>query len=174
MSRLILIIPFIFLFVLVYFFVRGLKQDPHELPSTLINQPAPHFQLSSLTQPDYTYDETLFQGKTTLLTVWASWCPTCVDESLFLMELRLRYPKWQFIGLDEKDDPTKALAWLNTNGNPFHIVLQDTPNGDMAINYGVYGTPESFLINEKGIIIAKQIGALNEDNFQKNLLPALH
>ena len=173
MARLILIIPLLLLFVLVFFFVKGLYQDPHILPSTFINQPAPNFQLSSLKKTNDLYDQSVFQKKTTLLIFWASWCESCVDEENFLLKLRETYPDLQLIGVDEKDDRKNAIQWLKTNGNPFDIVLQDSPQSDMAINYGVYGTPETFLIDANGTIIAKQVGALTEENFKANILPAL-
>ncbi len=164
--RLIFILPILILSGLVFFFMRGLNQDPHLLPSTLLNQSAPNFKLHGLLNPHHIYDQSIFQHHLTILTVWASWCDSCMDEANVLQKLHKHYPHIQFIGLDEKDNRSKALAFLKRYGNPYHIIVQDTEDGETAINYGVYGTPESFLIDQNGVIVAKQVGALTEENFE--------
>src|SRR3989338_1983874 len=158
-SRFIFIIPLLVFSILFFFFNKGLQQDPRLLPSTLIHKPAPTFQLAALYSPKI-YHENIFLGHPTLFNVWASWCDTCQEEQTALMKIHQKYPEIQIIGLNEKDQAPQARAWLKRYGNPYKIILVD-PQGLTAIDYGVYGTPETFLIDSTGIILAKQVGALS-------------
>lgn len=157
-------LPLIIVLVLIAFLWRGLSLHPRELPSALIGKVAAPFTLSNLLHPQQQVSEKIFKGHLTLLNVWASWCETCVEEQAFLMTLKARYPKWQFIGLDFQDKPKDAVKWLKMHGNPYTLVLSDTA-GHMGVDYGVYGTPESFLIDEQGVILAKVTGVLNEEKW---------
>jgi len=148
----------------------GIGKDPKKLPSTLIGKPAPAFALPSLYQPQQLFTQKLFEGKISLLHVWASWCPTCAQEFPYLMDITQNASGVLLYGLDYKDDPTAAKAWLKEKGNPFQKVLNDR-QGKVAIDYGVYGTPETFLIDQEGVIRYKYVGAITRDVWENRLLP---
>jgi cytochrome c biogenesis protein CcmG/thiol:disulfide interchange protein DsbE len=154
-------LPLLLFIILLVVLWQGLHLNPRELPSTLINKPAPAFILANLFTPKKMVQQQVLQGHLTLLNVWASWCETCVQEQAFLFTLKTRYPQLQFIGLAFQDHSPKALAWLKNYGNPYDLVLLDEA-GKVGVDYGVYGTPESFLIDDRGIIRAKVTGVLNE------------
>ncbi|MCD6047985.1 MAG: thiol:disulfide interchange protein [Gammaproteobacteria bacterium] len=164
MRRLFFLIPIFLILGLFYFFSKGLHQDPRELPSTLIQQPAPAFALHELDRQKL-QSEKIFLGRLTLLNVWASWCESCQEEQAFLMSVKKAHPELFLAGLNYKDKPNQARAWLTKFGNPYQIILEDT-DGKVGINYGVYGTPETFLINAKGIILAKHVGPLDQTGIQ--------
>ncbi len=159
-------LPLLGLIIVVGFFWRGLGLHPQALPSVLIDQPAANFVLPNLLAPEQLIDQQVFQGSWTLLNVWASWCQTCTQEQAFLLSLKQRYPHLHIIGLDFQDNPIKAVAWLKKFKDPYQLVLSD-PSGKVGVDYGVYGTPESFLIDSKGIIRAKITGVLNEQSWPK-------
>lgn len=161
-------LPLLIFAVMVAFFWRGLRLNPHELPSVLINQPAPAFRLPLLLKANTEQDQRIFLRSMTLLNVWASWCETCAEEQAFLLTLKARYPHLQLVGLDFQDQPAKARLWLNAHGNPYDIVLSDE-QGKVGVDYGVYGTPESFLIDANGVIVAKVTGVLNEKTWQAQM-----
>lgn len=165
-KRLLFLLPLFLVIGLFVFLKQGLQQDPHLLPSTRIGQLAPAFSLTTLEQ-NQPLTEKIFIGHFTLFVVWASWCETCQAEQTYLLQLKKKYPQLQLIGLDYKDDPKAAAAWLKQYGNPYQSILQD-PQGKTAIDYGVYGTPEIFLINPQGKILAKHVGALDEAAFRQD------
>lgn len=167
------LLPLVFFIVIAYFFMRGLSLDPRYLPSSLINKPAPAFRLASLSEPNKFYSsQEVFAHHTTLMTVWASWCEACRTEQPYLMTLQKKYPQLQFVGLNYKDKTEAAKNWLAMLGNPFTLVLLDS-DGQTAINYGVYGTPESYLINDQGIVLVKHVGVLDEESWQKEFVQRL-
>jgi cytochrome c biogenesis protein CcmG/thiol:disulfide interchange protein DsbE len=146
---------------------RGLSLHPAQIPSPLINKPVPEFSLPTLS--DKTLTDKNFKGHVTLLNVWATWCAACAQEHTFLLELAKR-KDIELYGLDYKDDPSDAKDWLKTYGNPYKIVANDQL-GRAAMDWGVYGTPETFVIDKKGLIRYKLIGALTEDSWEKELKP---
>lgn len=164
-KRLLFLLPLLFLIALFVLFTQGLKQDPHLLPSTRLSQPAPAFSLTVLGE-NKLLTEKIFLHHFSLLVVFASWCETCAQEQPYLFQLKKNHPTLQLIGLNYKDNPETATAWLKQQGNPFTWILQD-PQGMTAIDYGVYGTPEIFLISPEGKILAKHVGALDEAIFAK-------
>ena len=161
-------LPLLIFAVIFAFFWRGLSLNPHALPSVLINKPAPDFRLPTLLTAHVYKDQRIFSKNVTLLNVWASWCDTCAEEQAFLLTLKTRYPHLQLVGLDFQDQPKKARLWLNAHGNPYHLVLNDE-KGVVGVDYGVYGTPESFLIDAQGVILAKVTGVLNEKAWQEQM-----
>jgi cytochrome c biogenesis protein CcmG/thiol:disulfide interchange protein DsbE len=169
-QRLLLLAPLIMAVVLFFFFHQGLKQDPKLLPSALINHPAPAFSLETLNH--HTVNEKIFLHHETLLNVWASWCETCQQEQAYLLLLKNQYPRLQIIGMNYKDDPKAATHWLQQYGNPYQLVIADRI-GTVAIDYGIYGTPESFLINADGRILAKHTGVLDQTAFTQKFLPLI-
>ncbi len=164
-----LLLPLALFIALVAFLLIGLRRDPHEVPSPLINRPAPAFQLPQLQEPTKTFSAQDMRGKVWLLNVWASWCVSCREEHPLLVE----YSKSGAVpiyGLNYKDDRTAALRWLGELGNPYVASASDT-DGRVAIDYGVYGAPESYLIDRHGVIRFKQIGPITEDVWQSKILP---
>lgn len=162
--------PFILFIVFIAFLGRGLHLDPHRLPSTRIGQPLPVFELPSLSHQAHGLKNTDLRGKKSLLNVWASWCHVCEEEQVFL--LQLAHAGVPIYGLSYKDDPQQARQWLNTWGNPYVAIGQDQ-SGQVAIDLGVYGTPETFLIDERGVIQYRHVGALTEAVWQNEFLPRM-
>jgi len=167
MSR--FIIPLGLFLVLVAFLAIGLSRDPHEVPSPLINKPAPAFRLPQLKDPSKTFSTEDMRGKVWLLNVWASWCVTCRDEHPLLFEYA-RSGDVPIYGLNYRDKREDALAWLGELGDPYVLSASDT-DARVGINYGVYGAPESYLIDRNGVIRFKQIGPITPDIWQKTIVP---
>ena len=140
------------------------------MPSTLIGHAAPAFSLHTLQQQRIS--EKNFLTHDTLFNVWASWCATCQQEQAYLLQLKQQYPKLQIIGLNYKDDVKSARSWLKQYGNPYQWTAEDQ-TGRTAMDYGSYGTPETFLIGPDGRILAKQIGVLDQTTFTQKFLPLL-
>ncbi len=155
--------------LLVGFLYVGLHRDPREIPSPLIDKPAPVFQLPQLHRPDQMLSLQDMRGKVWLLNVWASWCESCRDEQPLLVEYA-RQNVVQIYGLDYKDDPADAIKWLEQFGNPFVLSAVDK-EGQVGIDFGVYGVPETFLIDKQGIIRYKQIGAITPEAWENTILP---
>jgi cytochrome c biogenesis protein CcmG/thiol:disulfide interchange protein DsbE len=164
-------IPLILFVVLVVVLGLGLalRPDPHEVPSPLINKPAPAFQLPQLQDPSKTFSAQEMKGKVWLLNVWASWCISCREEHPFLVQLA-RNGAVPIYGLNWKDKPEDAQDWLQQLGNPYKISFSDF-DGRVAIDYGVYGAPETYLIDKDGVIRYKQIGPVTPDVLKEKILP---
>jgi len=155
--------------VLVVFLCIGLYRDPHEVPSPLINKAAPTFRLPQLKEQSKTFSADEMRGKVWLLNVWASWCVSCREEHPLLIE----YAKSGAVpiyGLNWKDKREDALAWLDELGDPYVLSAADL-DGRVAIDYGVYGAPETYVIDQSGTIRFKQIGAVTEDVWSQKILP---
>jgi len=162
-------IPLVLFILLVGFLAIGLRHDPHEVPSPLINKPAPAFQLSQLRDSSKSFSAADMRGKVWLLNVWASWCVTCRDEHPLLLQYA-RSGALPIYGLNYKDKREDALAWLAELGDPYVLSAADN-DGRVGIDYGVYGAPETYLIDRDGIIRFKQIGPVTPDVWQKKILP---
>lgn len=147
----------------------GLSMDPRKIPSPLINKPLPEFELASVTEPGKRVRMSDLKGRVYLLNVWASWCVACRQEHPLLMEIARR-KLIPLIGLDYKDKLPDALGFLQGMGNPYEVSLADE-KGRVGIDLGVYGVPETFLIDKKGVIRYKQIGPITEEVLMKTLLP---
>lgn len=170
---LIALLPLLIFIVLAYFLWRGLSLHPQELPSTFLNKPVPSFSVERLDNPKQMVTRSVFAGHVSLVNVWATWCVTCRVEHPFLMDIKRQYGQAiKIIGLDYKDERPAANQWLNTLGNPYDQVLFDA-SGRVAIDWGVYGTPETFIIDKKGVIRYKLIGAVNHEKWQQRLQPVL-
>ena len=167
MSR--FVIPLILFVVLVVFLAIGLGRDPHEIPSPLINKAAPAFQLAQLKDPSKTFSAAEMKGKVWVLNVWASWCFSCREEHPLLLEYA-RSGAVPIYGLNSKDKREDALAWLGELGDPYVLSVSDL-DGRVGIDYGVYGAPETYLIDRDGIIRFKQIGAVTPDIWNQKILP---
>lgn len=165
------LIPLIIFIIITAFFWQGLKKDPRRVPSALIGKEVPAFSSPSLQNPHVQITNQQFQGHVSLLNVWATWCISCRAEHPILMDI-VRENKAIIYGLDYKDDPTSAKNWLKNFGNPYKNVIFDG-NGTLAINLGVYGTPETFIIDQHGVIRDKYIGPISPQVWQEQLLPEI-
>jgi len=163
------LIPLALFLVLVVFLAIGLGRDPHEVPSPLINKSAPAFRLAQLKDPSKTFSSEDMRGKVWILNVWASWCVSCRDEHPLLIEYA-RTGAVPIYGLNWKDKPEDALGWLAELGDPYVLSAADL-DGRIAIDYGVYGAPETYLIDQSGTIRFKQIGPLTPDVWSNKILP---
>ena len=163
--------PFIVFVVLAVFLYVGLGLNPHEVPSPLINKPAPEFNLPQLHDPVKRFSSQDMKGQVWLLNVWASWCVSCREEHPVLVDLSRRNIV-PIVGLDYKDKNEDGMAWLQNGGNPYSLVATDT-NGKVGIDYGVYGVPETYLIDKQGVIRYKEIGAITHQKLQQKILPLI-
>ena len=145
--------------------------DRDVLPSPLIGKPAPEFALSILHEPTRTVRLQDLRGQPFLLNVWGSWCVECRVEHPVLTRFA-ETKRLRVVGYNWKDEPADALRWLEQFGNPFWLVLADV-EGRAAIDWGIYGAPETFLVDGTGIIRWKHVGALTEDVIADELMPAL-
>lgn len=168
-----LYLPLIIFLALVAAFLVQLQRnaqgdDPKTLESALVGKPVPAKTLPDLLSTK-TFDESLFkQGKPLLLNVWATWCPTCYAEHQYLNHLAKQGVP--IIGLDYKDNSEKAVKWLHDLGNPYQVVLKDE-KGSFALDLGVYGAPETFIVDGKGVIHYRYAGDVNERVWQEKLQP---
>ena len=165
------LIPLVLFFILIGFLVVGLNRDPHEVPSPLINKPAPLFTLPRLEQPDQTFSSTDFKGKVWILNAWASWCVACREEHPLLVEFS-RTHRVPLVGLDYKDQRKDGMNYLRQHGNPYDLTVQDV-DGRVGIDFGVYGVPETYLIDKNGVIRHKQIGPITPEALEKTILPLI-
>jgi cytochrome c biogenesis protein CcmG/thiol:disulfide interchange protein DsbE len=163
------LLPLALFIGLVVFLAIGLGRDPHEVPSPLINKPAPAFQLPQLHEPGKTFSAQEMRGKVWLLNVWASWCISCREEHPLLLQLA-RSGAVPLYGLNYKDQRNDAITWLNELGDPYLLSAADL-DGRVGIDYGVYGAPETYLIDREGVIRFKHIGPLTPNVLQGKLLP---
>ncbi len=165
------VIPLIVFIVLVVFLGIGLKLDPREVPSPFIGKPAPAFNLPQLAEPEKTLGNGNLKGQVSLLNVWASWCVSCRQEHPLLIELS-KEGIAPIYGLNYKDEREAGLGWLNRLGNPYTLSAFDA-DGKVGIEWGVYGVPETFVVDKQGIIRHKHTGPITEEAWQKTLLPLI-
>jgi cytochrome c biogenesis protein CcmG/thiol:disulfide interchange protein DsbE len=165
------LVPAVLFAALVGFFVVGLQKDPGRIDSPLIGKPAPAFSLESLGDPAWRVGTADFAGQPWLLNVWATWCGGCREEHETLLEIA-RERRVPMMGLNWRDDRALAMQWLAQLGNPYVSVAYD-PEGRTAIDWGVYGAPETFLIGADGTVLRKRIGAMTPEIWRRDFLPLL-
>lgn len=165
------IIPLILFMILAVFLAVGLKLKPSEIPSPFINKPAPAFFAPRLDAPEEKLANVDLKGKVWLFNVWASWCASCRAEHPVLNQLAQQRAA-VIVGLNYKDDPNDAKNWLVQLGNPYTVSITDR-EGRIGIDWGVYGVPETFVVDKKGIIRHKHTGPVTEEDIQKTLLPLI-
>lgn len=165
------ILPFVVFIILAVFLFVGLKLDPREVPSPLVGKPAPVFVLPQLQDSGKQFSPQEMKGKVWLLNAWASWCVACEAEHPVLMELA-RLNIVPIYGLDYKDKREAALAVLERRGNPYTLNVSDA-DGRVGIDYGVYGVPETYVIDKQGVIQYKQIGPVTAENLREKILPLI-
>ncbi len=161
--------PLIVFLGIAVFLGIGLTLNPTELPSALINKPAPAFQLAQLKNQNQDFSPQDLLGQRWLLNVWASWCVGCRVEHPLLNQMA-QQTNIIMVGLNYKDDPAAARKWLAQRGDPYAIIPMDI-SGDVGIDYGVYGVPETFVIDEQGVVIYKHTGPLTVTAMESELLP---
>lgn len=165
------VIPLVAFLIIVFFLWRGLDLDPKKIPSPLVNQPLPEFQLPDLFEPGLAVTTQDLQGEIAVLNVWATWCLPCRAEHPLLVKLsKTGVPIY---GINYKDQRDKALKWLELYGDPYRRVMMD-PQGQTGIDFGVYGVPETFLLDAQGRIRYKHVGALKAEDLEQVILPKLN
>ncbi len=165
------ILPFVVFVVLSAFLYVGLGLNPHEVPSPLIGKPAPAFNLPQLQEPAKQFSPQDMKGKVWMLNVWASWCAACKDEHHVLLALA-RQNIVPIYGMDYKDKREDGMAVLRDTGDPYTLVVSDT-EGRIGIDYGVYGVPETYVIDKQGVIKYKQIGGVSQQIMNEKILPMI-
>ncbi len=163
------LIPLVLFLVLVGFLAVGLGLNPREVPSPLINKPAPAFSLPLLETPEQRLAAQDLRGKVWILNVWASWCVACRVEHPLLVEFS-KLGVVPMYGLNYKDKRDDAMGWLSKFGNPYTQSLSDT-EGLVGIDFGVYGVPETFVIDKEGVIRFKQIGPVTPEVLRDTIIP---
>lgn len=163
------LLPLVVFIGIAGFLFVGLGMDPRKVPSPLVGKPAPAFVLPALHDPTRSVSNADLEGKITMVNVWATWCVSCRAEHGALMKLA-RAGDLQIIGLNYKDDRAEALRWLRAYGDPYVVNAFDE-DGRVGIDWGVYGTPETFIIDRQGIVRYKQIGPISELVWQQTLKP---
>jgi len=164
-----LLLPLVVFLVLAGFLFAGLWRDPRQVPSPLIDKPAPQFSLARLDDPAAKLGTADMKGQVWLLNVWASWCVSCREEHPLLVELA-KAKVVPIIGLDYKDEPSAGRKWLAQFGDPYTASVIDR-DGTVGIDFGVYGVPETFVIDKGGTIRYKQIGPVTAEALEKTILP---
>jgi len=167
MKKVIYFLPIIIFVLLGIFLFRGISLDPAEMPSALIDKPVPVFSLPALGSTQKISDINL-RGNITLLNVWATWCISCRMEHPYLIELSRQGVV--IVGLNYKDDNDKALAWLHDLGNPYTMNIADNA-GNLGLDLGVFGAPETFLIDRNGVIRYKRVGVIDERVWREEIKP---
>lgn len=165
------LIPLAVFVVIAGFLYAGLDLNPREVPSPLVGKPAPNFELPVLGDPARRFGPAELKGRAWMLNVWASWCATCRDEHPVLLDLA-RKKVVPILGLNYKDKPEDAMRWLARYGDPYDLSIMDA-EGRIGIDYGVYGVPETYLIDRDGVIRFKHIGALTPEVVESRILPLL-
>lgn len=166
--RLLLVIPLLLFAILMVFLYRGLSKDPAARDSALLARDFPAFSLTTLADPNRTLDRSLLEGRVTLVNVWGEWCPTCKQEMPQLLALANRGVR--LVGVDYKDTRENGRRFLEEFGNPFEVSLFD-PDGTLGFDLGVYGAPESFLVDADGVIRYHHTGYITPEDVEQVILP---
>lgn len=164
------LIPVTLFLLLSFFLWRGLSLDPHKLPSVQLGKSLPVFTVPQLQNPEAAFSSSILRQQVVLLNVWASWCEACVEEQVFMMQLAREGVS--IYGLNYKDRSADAMQWLAQWGNPYKLIGQDT-EGKVAIDLGVYGAPETFVIDKQGIIRYRHVGIMTQDVWIKEIAPLM-
>ncbi len=164
------IVPMVLFVLLSIFLWRGLSLNPRDLPSVQLGKSLPEFTLPQLQHPGFSFNSKQIRDRVVLLNVWASWCVACIDEQVFMLQLAREGVL--IYGLNYKDRTEDALQWLAQWGNPYQLVVQDR-DGKVAIDLGVYGAPETFVIDTQGVIRYRHAGILNQELWQKKIKPLM-
>ena len=174
MNRIFILTPLIVLLIICIFSLVYLLsgKDPNKPPSALLNKDVPIFESSSLYNAKDIIKTKDIKNKKTLINFFASWCSPCKIEHPLFFEIRKKYPKLYLLGFNHKDPPSDAKKYLKDDGNPYDFVGVD-PDGLIALEFGVFGLPETYLINEDGMIIYKYMGPITKDILKNEIEPLL-
>ncbi len=170
MSRLKLFLPLVAFLALALLFWRGLSLDPNAMPSALKDKPVPTFSLGILKNELARKTQDDFKGHITLLNVWATWCVVCRVEHPFL--LKLSEQGVRIVGVNYKDQPAKARQWLAELNDPYHYSIMDQ-DGRLGLDLGVFGAPESYLVDREGVIRHKHVGVVDEKVWNRDFVPII-
>lgn len=165
------LLPLLVAIVLLVSFYFGLQQDPSRIPSPLLDNPAPEYELPSLKEPERLVGSASYAGQEVLVNIWATWCPGCRQEHDFLMELAGE-GVIPIYGLNWRDNRPDALQWLQVLGDPYVESAFDA-DGRVGIDWGAYGAPETFLVNKDGIVVHKHIAPLTREIWERDFVPLL-
>lgn len=165
------LLPLILFIALTVFLALGLKLNPKDIPSPLIDKATPSFSLPILGAETEKLGPADYKGQVWLLNVWASWCVSCRDEHPILMQLAQK-KLLPIVGLNYKDEAAAGLHWLEKHGNPYQVSIMDA-DGRVGIDYGVYGVPETFIIDKHGVIRYKHTGPISPDDIEQIFLPKI-
>ena len=167
MKKKILILPSIFFFLVlsIFFYLLIIERNPSEIPSNLINKKVPIFEAESLFKNEKFVSSNEFRNEITLVNFFATWCKPCRDEHVYIKRFANK-KGLKVIGINYRDNPKKTIKWLKDLGNPYKDILIDK-NGKIAIDWGVYGIPETFIINSNGIIKYRHVGAITNETYRK-------
>lgn len=165
------LVPLGIFLVIAGFLYAGLDLNPRQVPSPLVGKPAPNFELPVLGAPERRFGPAEMKGRPWMLNVWASWCVTCREEHPVLVALAKK-KLVPILGLNYKDKPEEAIAWLRHFGDPYDLSIVDA-EGRVGIDYGVYGVPETYVMDRDGVIRFKHIGALTPEVLENRILPLL-
>lgn len=163
--------PIITFIVLVIFFWFALENDPQKLNSNLIDKPVPEFTLPSLQNPEVVYTEKDLPQELFLLNVWGSWCGPCHIEHPYLMKYSKQYSV-PIVGVNYKEKVIDGLKFIEQKGNPYSMVISDS-DGQFAIDLGVYGAPETYIIDETGTVRFRYVGVIDDRSWHKKILPVI-
>lgn len=173
MNKATLFVPLGVFLLLVILLAAGFGlDDPHKLPSELVGKPLPEFALADVVNPERIVTQADLIGQVSLINIWATWCPNCLQEHPKLMEIS-REGKVRVIGVNYNDDLAKAQAWLKRYKNPYAITVADT-EGKLGIDLGVYGAPETFVLDAEGFIRYRYVGPVTDQVWQETLLPIIN
>lgn len=165
------LLPLALFLALAGFLAKGLTLDPAELPSPLIDKEAPVFSVATLPEGSGDFHSKELDGQVWILNVWASWCGPCVQEHPQLMELAKLRPV-TLVGLNYKDRPADSQPWLARLGNPYTYLLDDR-RGDVGLDWGVYGVPETFIMDHNGRVRYKHVGPIDPRALHETLIPVV-
>jgi len=167
MKKKLTILPYITFIsiVLIFFYLLIIQRNPSEIPSALINKKIPKFELTSVLDGKKFISSKHFNNEITLVNFFATWCKPCRDEHVFIKKFSEKN-NIKVLGINYKDDPKKTIEWVKELGNPYYEILMDK-NGRAAIDWGVYGIPETFIVNSEKVIKYKHVGPINEKSYKK-------
>jgi len=167
MKKKILILPSIFFFLVlsIFFYLLIIERNPSEIPSNLINKKVPIFEAESLFKNKKFVSSNELKNEITLVNFFATWCKPCRDEHVYIKRFANK-KGLKVIGINYRDDPKKTIKWLKDLGNPYKDILIDK-NGKIAIDWGVYGIPETFIVNSNGIIKYRHVGPITNKIYKK-------
>ena len=167
MRKQLLILPSIFflLILLIFFYLLIIDRNPSDLPSVLLDKNVPKFETESLLKDEKFISSKKFGNEIILVNFFATWCKPCRDEHTYIKRLSNK-KEIKVIGINYKDNPKKAIRWLKELGNPYTDVAIDK-SGRIAIDWGVYGIPETFIVNSKGIIKYRHVGPVTKKIYKK-------